>query len=343
MSGEPLVIPGQVLASRVLSQAAEAPVHAYLFIGPPGTAKRSAARQFAARLLGGGPRDQRLALAGEHPDVREIERVGAAISAEQAEEVIRLASLAPIEGNRKVLILDEFHLLRAEAAARLLKTIEEPAASTVFIVIADDVPPELVTIASRCVRVEFTRFDDATLVRLLVGGGVAPDRAQAAVAQANGNLDRAQLLALDESAEARRDAFAKVIDRIDGTGAVVADAVAGLLELIDAAAAPLAARHAAELQVLEERIARFGERGAGRKATEERHKRELRRHRTDELRAGLSVMAGAYRNRLVERPSTADRRIIGAIDELHRTLETLERNPNETLQLQALLLKLPIL
>ena len=282
-------------------------------------------------------------MAGEHPDVREIERVGAAISAEQAEEVVRLAALAPVEGSRKVLILDEFHLLRAEAAARLLKTIEEPAASTVFVVIADDVPPELVTIASRCVRVEFSRFDDETLTQRLIDGGVSPDRARHAVAQANGNLDRAELLALDDSAEDRRDAFASVIDQVDGTGAVVADVVARLVDLIETAAAPLAARHATELLALEERIARYGERGAGRKATEERHKRELRRHRTDELRAGLAVTAAAYRTRLVERPSNADRRMIGAIEEVHRTLETLERNPNEALQLQALLLKLPVL
>ena len=80
-----------------------------------------------------------VALAGEHPDVREVERTGASISKEQVSDIIRAAGLAPVEGSRKVMILHEFHLLSAEGAARLLKTIEEPPPSTVFIVLADQV------------------------------------------------------------------------------------------------------------------------------------------------------------------------------------------------------------
>ena len=57
------------------------------------------------------------------------------------------------------------------------------------------------------------------------------------------------------------------------------------------AAAPLVERHAAEAAELDARIAQFGERGSGRKLLEERHRRELRRHRTDELRSGLAVLA----------------------------------------------------
>ena len=75
----------------------------------------------AAAVLGDNPRDVELVRRGEHPDVREIERVGASISVDQADEVIRLAAMAPVEGRRKVLILDEFHLLRPEGAAKLLK------------------------------------------------------------------------------------------------------------------------------------------------------------------------------------------------------------------------------
>jgi hypothetical protein len=55
-----------------------------------------------------------------------VER-GAQPSAAQTDEIIRRASLAPIEGNRKVLVLDEFHLIRP-SPAELLKVIEEPPA-----------------------------------------------------------------------------------------------------------------------------------------------------------------------------------------------------------------------
>ena len=95
---------GQQRAVDTLRRAAAAPVHAYLLIGPPGSTKDEAARAFAALLLTGreaaDTRDARLVLAGEHPDVREVVRVGPAISAEQAAEIVRQAALAPVEGDR---------------------------------------------------------------------------------------------------------------------------------------------------------------------------------------------------------------------------------------------------
>ena len=335
-------LPGQPSATRVLAASIAKPVHAYLFHGPAGSGKRLAARAFAAELLGQSERDRRLVLAGLHPDVHEVERVGAAISAEQAEDVVRIASRAPLEGARKVLILDEFHLLRPEAAARLLKTIEEPAASTIFLVIANDIPPELVTIASRCVRVEFGGFTRQHLVALLVESGVELERAESAADGAGGSLDRARLLAADTGAVIRRHAFSGVPQRLDGTGAVVADIVAELQGLIEAAAAPLAERHTAEVKEIDERAKAHGERGSGRKSLEERHKRELRRHRIDELKAGLVVMAGSYRDRLVSGAGRRDRDLVAAVHAIHETIEALERNPNETLQLQALLVRLPV-
>lgn len=336
---------GQADAVALLDGAARNPVHAYLLVGPPGSGKRAAARAFAAALLcadGGDAtcRDCRLALAGAHPDVREVERVGAAISAEQAAEIVRVASLAPVEGRRKVMILDEFHLLRPEAAARLLKTIEEPPPSTVFLVLADDVPAELVTIASRCVRVELRRLSDELVREVLVAEGVELEHAALAAHAAGGDLDRARLLAADPALAARRKAFAELPHRLDGSGAAVAAAVDELLGLIEGAAAPLQARHAAEVAELDERVKQAGERGSGRKALEEGHKRELRRHRTDELRAGLGALAGAYRDELV-RGSSRPAEAVAAVRAVHDALEALDRNPNEALLLQSLLLTLP--
>ena len=105
--------------------------------------------------------------------------------------------------------------------------------------------------------------------------------------------------------------------------------------LADQSAASLAPVHAAEIAALEERVAAAGERGSGRKTLEDKHKREVRRYRTDELRSGLGVMAGAYRDALVAgtapRPDAATR----AVSRIHEALEALERNPNEVLLLQA--------
>jgi DNA polymerase-3 subunit delta' len=338
---------GQPRAIDQLTHAAAAPAHAYLFVGPAGSTKHEAARAFAALLLTGhddpDSRDARLVLAGEHPDVRETERVGARIDTAQINDIIRNAALAPIEGARKVMLLHDFHLLAAEGAARLLKTVEEPPASTVIIVLADQVPPELVTIASRCVRIDFGAIAEPVVRDRLVAEGVPADRAEHAAAAAHGNLTRARVLATDSGLLARRDAFAAVPSRLDGTGHTVVAACNELQGLIEAAAKPLAARHKVEVQALEERIAITGERGSGRKQLEERHKRELRRHRIDELRSGLVVMAGVYRDALVAgtlaRPDSA----VHAVRRIHQALDAIERNPNETLLLQALLLELPSL
>ncbi len=337
---------GQPSAVAALRAAVAAPVHAYLFAGPPGSTKHDAARAFAALLLADvddpEQRDARLALRGEHPDVHEVERVGPAISADQARDIIHVTSLAPVEGERKVVVLHDFHLLTAEAAARLLKPIEEPPPSTTFLVLADFVPPELITIASRCVRIDFRSIPPAVMTERLRAEGVPADVVDATVAAAGGDISRARILATDPELVERRQAFASVPSRLDGTGAVVMATVDDLLARIEAAAAPLAARHAAEVAELEARIERFGERGSGRKTLEERQRRELRRHRTDELRSGLGVLAGAYRDILVSGSPHHPHAVVDAITRTHRAVEAMEHNPNETLLLQSLLWSLPV-
>ena len=253
------------------------------------------------------------------------------ISAEQAREIVRLASLAPVEGERKVMILHEFHLLRPEGAALLLKTLEEPPPSTVFIVLVDFVPPELITISSRCARVVFRPIPDDVIAERLVAEGFSTERSAAAVAAAGGDLDRARLLAADDALAARRHAFADVPHRLDGSGRAVMEIVDELLAMVDDAAAPLVARHDVELAELEERAARHGERGSGRKATEERHARELRRHRTDELRSGLGVLTGTYRDALVADPTHRPDELAAAVHRVITALAGFEYNPNEKL------------
>ena len=85
----------------------------------------------------------------------------------------------------------------------------------------------------------------------------------------------------------------------------------------------------------------LGERGSGQKRLEERHKRELRRHRTDELKAGLATVAGTYRDALVAGTAHHPEAAAAGVQDLHGAIEALERNPNEQLLLQALFLRLP--
>jgi len=337
---------GQPVAVDRLTRAASAPVHAYLFVGPAGSTKKEAARAFAALLLGCDDPAERtadLVLRGEHPDVHEVARVGASITFAQAREIVRVAALAPIEGDRKVMILDEFHLLSPEGAAILLKTIEEPPPSTTFLVLADFVPHDLITISSRCARIEFRTIQASDIERRLLEEGVTEEAAREAAASAGGSVERARVLASDPDLADRRRAFATVPRRLDGTGSTVMQIVDDLMARIEAAATPLSERQAAEIVDLDERIARYGERGSGRKTLEERHKRELRRHRTDELLAGLTVMAGSYRDAMVEGTAGDPTQVAAGVTRIHAAMEAFERNPNESLMLQELLWSLPVL
>ncbi|MBW3668703.1 MAG: hypothetical protein KY443_05765 [Actinobacteria bacterium] len=335
---------GQDGAVAALRAAAVKPVHAYLFVGPPGVGKHAAARSFAAALLCqagdggcGACAECTRALNGVHPDVVEFERSGARMSVDDAREIGRLAARSPVEGSRKVIVIPEFHLA-APIAAALLKTIEEPPESTVFVALAESVPADFVTIASRCVRVDFRPVPEQVLTEALVAEGIAPDIAASVAAAAEGRVDRARLLASDPGFADRRALWQGVPDRLDGTGATAAKLVDELLASLETIVEPLAARHAAELAELDERAKAYGERGLGRKEMVDRHKREQRRARTDELRFGLSALAGAYRDRLLAGGRAAG--ALAALEAITAANEGLIRNPNETLLLQALLLRL---
>ncbi len=334
---------GQDRAVAQLRAAVDAPVHAYLLVGPRGSGKRALARAFAAALLSAGSsgpdaeRHRRLALAETHPDLVVTERTGPWITAEQARDIVDRASRSPIEGARKVLVLDEFHLVVRNAPI-LLKAIEEPAPGTVFVVLAEEVPPELVTIASRCVRIDIGAVPVDTIADRLIAEGIDPVAAAEAAAASAGDLGRARLLATDARLALRRAHWGGVPGELDGTGATAARLVDELFAMIDDAADPLRQRQTAEEVALEERVTQLGERGAGRKSLAERHKRELRRHRTDELRFGLAVLARHYRDELAVSSRPAP--IAGALEAIATTAEGLVRNPNELLQFQALFVRL---
>lgn len=358
---------GQGRAVATLRAAAARPVHAYLLVGPAGTGKGAAAVSFAASLLcpaagnhttGGLCDSCRRVVQGLHPDVVSVEREGASIGIGTAREVVRSAYLSPVEGARKVIVLHDFHLVRDTGPA-LLKTLEEPPASTVFVVLAEYLPPELVTIASRCVTVEFGPLTPAQVVDALVAGGVEPEQAQALAEASGGRLERARLLAADPSFEARRRAWHAVPGRLDATMATAALVADELIALLDDSVKPLKERQARELEALTERNTRNAQVAGGGGAAkgrarvtkavlnagvaelEERHRREQRRQRTDEMRTGLAILAGAYRERMAA-TAEAPRRsaAIQAIRHIDRTVKNLQYNPGELLSLQALLARL---
>jgi DNA polymerase-3 subunit delta' len=336
---------GQDTAVTRLQRALNEPVHAYLFVGPHGSTTEQAARAFAAVMIAGtestDDRNVRLVMSGDHPDCREVEREGASITAEQAEWIVEQSWLSPAEGDLTVMILHDFHLVADTAAAKLLKTIEEPPATTRFIICAESVPAGLITIASRCVRVDFRAIPDELIAARLTAEGIDAEHASLAATGALGDLDRARVLATDPQLAERRRAFADAIHQLDGSGNTAFAFVARIESLLDAALVPMAARQEAEALELQERIDRYGARGSGKKQLEDRHKRELRRFTTDELRAGLTVMASTYRDALVAGRIGPDD-AAAAVTAINETVSALGRNVNSSLALQRLVWSLPV-
>ena len=337
---------GQDAAVAQLQAALTAPVHAYLLVGPEGSGKRAAARAFAAELLAegldddGAERARHLAGTETHPAMHVVERQGATISVEQADEVVRQSSLAPPEGNRQVILMVDFHLIGV-AAPKLLKSIEEPPPTTVFVILAEELPPELVTIASRCVRVDFAAVASAARADRLVAEGIDPELASVAAAGAGGSLTRARLLARDTGVAARREAWYRAPERLDGSGAAACAAVDELLGLIDGVLEPLAEQHAEQMEAFIARVE--AAEGKAKKGDldqlEKRHKREQRRVRTDELRSGLGVLVSRYRDALSAGGSAED--FIEAADQVQQVSDNLVFNVKESLALQALFVSLP--
>src|SRR3974390_2574465 len=183
---------GQDRALDALRRAAERPGHAYLLAGPRGSGVDDAARVFAAMLIGADDeRGRHLVARGVHPDVVEFEPAGASyrVKEDVRERILPEAARAPIEGERKVLVLFEAEGPRGnqnESANALLKTLEEPPDRTVVILVTSAPDDLLPTIRSRCQRVDFVALSDDAVRDALVREGVAAGLAATLAALAGG-------------------------------------------------------------------------------------------------------------------------------------------------------------
>lgn len=340
---------GQPHAVEALQSWAMSPTHAYLFVGPAGSGKLEAAKAFAAAIQSGLcqgsaediARQARLALHNSHADVEIHEPEGRQLLVDAVKSsIIPAVFRKPVDGPRRVIIIDRFHDANDAAAIALLKTVEEPPPSAIIILVSETVPVEHVAIASRCVRVDFSQISHETLTDWLAQRNITDvEQADALIEAANGDLARLELLLTDAGFAQRSHTWATLVSQLDGTGAKAGELTRTLLSMIDNAAQALKERQSVEIAELEEREEQLGTRGSGRRHLVEKHKRELRKHRTTEIVFGLRMLTNHYRNVLLEHP---DKRYLEAIDQLRDANAALVRNPNESLLLHNLFWNLPV-
>lgn len=206
--------------------------HAWLFTGPEGVGKETAARAFARSLLCRAPRDGEACgecpscgkvERGVHPDLLQVlpealavergllarEELGRTPSRELKIEQVRnlegMLALSPVEGERRVVLLLGADSMNVPAQNAFLKTLEEPPAGTHLVLLAEAGDALLATIRSRCVRVPFGPLPlDFVAERVAQERGIAEDEARLLAALAGGSLGRALALtpeALEDRAE----------------------------------------------------------------------------------------------------------------------------------------------
>ena len=169
---------GQKQAQKFISKslAADRMAHAYLFQGPGGVGKQLFARKLATVINCEDPdglqscgicRSCRKMSSGSHPDFLLVSPEKGAIKIAQVRELIKKLSFAPYEAKTRVVVVEDVHSMRQEAANALLKTLEEPPENNILILTADSAGNVLQTILSRCQTIPFYSLTAEETCRVL--------------------------------------------------------------------------------------------------------------------------------------------------------------------------------
>ncbi len=283
--------------------------HAYLFVGPAGSNKTLAAYALAQAALcpngGCGTCEccQRI-MRRKHPDVRYFAPEGAnGYLVEQIRSIVADTALAPIQAKRKVYILDRVDLLGVQAANAFLKTLEEPPADVLLILLGRTRESVLPTIVSRCQVVPFRMIPAGEAAGIIVQNtGATREQARMALEACDGSITHAIEFLKSNERMAFRSQVLEVLKRL--IQADDWDLLEFASNLVVQAKAPLDVARAELEQDLEEN-ADFLAKSAIRQI-EARNKRALSAKSLESLRQLMAIVRSWLRDVLVVCAGTPD-------------------------------------
>ncbi|WP_444944130.1 DNA polymerase III subunit delta' [Microbulbifer sp. ZKSA006] len=209
--------------------------HALLLTGPEGLGKRQFAAAFTALALCEQPRagqacgeckDCRLWMAGSHPDFLQVEpeKPGGPLKVEQIRQLGNFVSRTSGRGGARLVWLSPAEAMNINAANALLKNLEEPASSVIFVLITDAPTGLLPTIRSRCQSIAFPPPSEEVALQWLYGSGLEEPLAQRVLTLAGGAPLLAAELAEPKSREVREQFFKDLVAVAEGMASPVSSA-----------------------------------------------------------------------------------------------------------------------
>ena len=231
----------EILQSAVAASRSDTPsqtmTHAWVFTGPPGSGRSSAAVAFAAALVCpqggcGSCNECRSVRTGAHPDVEVIRTEGLSIKVEDVRELLTRVSWAPSMGGWRVVVMEDADRLTESAANALLKAIEEPGTRTVWLLCAPTLHDVLPTIRSRCRHLQLRTPSTTDVADVLQNrDGISAQMADFAARVSQGHIGRAKYLATNESVRSNRGVTMKLPMQLNS----IAAAFAAAQKLVDLA------------------------------------------------------------------------------------------------------------
>jgi DNA polymerase-3 subunit delta' len=323
------ILQGAVKAAQS-GQESQEMTHAWIFTGPPGSGRSSAAVAFAAALVcptGGCGTCQACnsAQTSGHPDVEIIRTEGLSIKIDEVRELLTRTSWAPSMGGWRVVVMEDADRMTESAANALLKAIEEPGARTVWLLCAPTLHDILPTIRSRCRHLQLRTPSTHDVTEVLEKrDGITPAMADFAARVSQGHIGRARYIATNEHVRSNRAQVMKLPLQLSS----IAAAYTAAQTLVDLATqeanAATDARDEAETQALAEA---YGKGATGRgmatggskaiKELEKEQKSRTTRAVRDGLDGALLDIATFYRDVMLVQSGATDSIInIDIIDEI---------------------------